>query len=206
MINGYMAWRTQFSDTTTIPTGRGPTPPTYFDPAGGKLASQVYRYVRGDEYTSDNQLGRDIHPWHIAGHDSKELAGNKEGAALPTGPPPVGAPPNRSLPGIGDPANNVAAAGNILWAWHITVEELHQKILKLIAAAAAPAKSTATAPANGDKAAPKGLTTIVITFDKPVSINGPKDANPDKANSVMRSRRLAQHLRSRQSRLHLDQG
>jgi hypothetical protein len=170
MLSGFMQWRALFSDTTKIDKTLGPDPPSYFAKLDGSLASPVYRYVRPDEYTSIEQVGKDIHPWHIAGHGSVSLDGNKaEGAALPAA---------TALPNIGSPANNCAAAKNILWDWHGRLDDFKATVPM----AAAPATSTAAVPADGANPVPKGLTTILITFDKSVSLKGPDDANAEKAN------------------------
>jgi uncharacterized repeat protein (TIGR01451 family) len=185
MINAHNAWRSFFSDPTPVPTNSmtlGPTPPSYYSVAtvNGSLASQVYKYVRASEYVSLDQLGRDVHPWHIAGHGNAQLVGNTPMGAL------VGA---AMLPGIAT-LNNVPAPKNIFWSWHGIIEA--QRLMILPSGSplpASPATMTATdpvaspAPPGKPNIIAKGKTQITIVFNKSVSVNGPADANePDRAN------------------------
>jgi uncharacterized repeat protein (TIGR01451 family) len=162
MIKAYNDWSSTFHVPNPVDKTRGPAPPSYFTAAGGTARSPVYKFVRLDEYEDANQLGVDVHPWHIAGHVNTNLTGNAlGGAALPAA---------QALPGIGSPANNVCASNNIFWAWHGRLEDFRATVPM----AAAPAKMTATAPAaNANVPAAFKLKNIFITFDKPVSYNGP---------------------------------
>jgi uncharacterized repeat protein (TIGR01451 family) len=183
MIAAFTNWCGTFNITNGVDKTRGPALPTYFTAAGAALPAAVYtspvfKYVRLDEYPDDNQLGVDIHPWHAAGHSNRELdttTGGISSTALPAA---------RSLPGINTPLNNVSAANNIFWAWHGKIEDFRQGVVfTLTNGLPSPAMKTATAPTNG-AVVPKGLSTIIIVFDRPVSINGPSSSNPRRANNA----------------------
>jgi hypothetical protein len=162
IIDLHQAWRTTFGITTPIDATLGTWKPSYFTNSGGHSNSQVYKYVRLDEYPTQEQLGDDIHLWHGAGHNNQRTVDEWIAAGYAGG--------SWNVPEIEDPYQNLAGRTNNFWSWHSNIEALRATI----PLTASPATVVGAVPAHGAAAVPKGGTTIDVIFNKPVSANGPQ--------------------------------
>jgi hypothetical protein len=158
IIDLHGQWRSTFGITTTIDPTLGTTKPSYFTNVGGAEISQVYKYVRLEEYPTQEQLGDDIHPWHNAGHNNRATLTSAAGTG--------------NTPDIGDSYTNLRGSNNLFWSWHGNIDALRTTI----PLPASVATVSSTVPANGAGAVPNGGTTIDVVFNKPVSANGVQTA------------------------------
>lgn len=154
----HQKWRTTFGITTTIDPSLGTTKPSYFTNVGGAEISDVYKYVRLEEYPTQEQLGDDIHPWHNAGHNNQATVSSAAGTG--------------NTPDIDNSYTNLRGSNNLFWSWHGNIDALRSTI----PLPASVATVSSTVPANGAGAVPNGGTTIDVVFNKPVSANGVQTA------------------------------